>query len=244
MLNNSEGDAVPAVVDMNTGMWMLHVKVGDVIDYPDESGGTFKIRIAGFLANSVLQGDLIISEKQFVKHFPSASGYRVFLIDSADPKATDAALSFALEDYGLELIPATRRLAEFSQVQNTYLDIFQALGGLALLLGSVGLGVVVLRNVLERRGELALLAAVGFRKSALHWLVLAEHGGLLVLGLAGGIISAAVAVWPALSNPGQGMPLKLLAWTAGGILLSGLLWTWLAAVTALRGKLLPALRNE
>ncbi len=140
---NSEGDAVPAVVDMNTGMWMLHVKVGDVIDYPDESGGTFKIRIAGFLANSVLQGDLIISEKQFVKHFPSASGYRVFLIDSADPKATAAALSFALEDYGLELTPATRRLAEFSQVQNTYLDIFQALGGLALLLGSVGLGVVV-----------------------------------------------------------------------------------------------------
>jgi putative ABC transport system permease protein len=244
VLNENEGDTVPAIVDMNTGMWMLHVKVGDVIDYPDESGGTFKIRIAGFLGNSVLQGDLIISEKQFVKHFPSASGYRVFLIDSADPKATADALSFALEDYGLELTPATRRLAEFSQVQNTYLDIFQALGGLALLLGSVGLGVVVLRNVLERRGELALLQAVGFRKSALHWLVLAEHGGLLILGLAAGIISAAIAVWPALNAPGQGMPLKLLAWMVGGILLSGLLWTWLAAVIALRGKLLPALRHE
>jgi ABC-type lipoprotein release transport system permease subunit len=246
-LDETEGDAVPAIVDMNTGMWMMHVKVGDVIDYPDESGGTFKIRIAGFLGNSVLQGDLIISEKQFVKHFPSASGYRVFLIDSADPKATAAianALSFALEDYGLELTPATRRLAEFSKVQNTYLDIFQALGGLALLLGSVGLGVVVLRNVLERRGELALLQAVGFRKSALHWLVLAEHGGLLILGLAAGIISAAIAVWPALNAPGQGMPLKLLAWMVGGILLSGLLWTWLAAVIALRGKLLPALRHE
>ena len=244
VLAETEGNGVPAIVDMNTGMWMLHVKVGDVIDYPDESGGTFKIRIAGFLANSVLQGDLIISEKQFVKHFPSASGYNVFLIDSAHPKATAAALDFALKDYGLELTSATRRLAEFSQVQNTYLDIFQALGGLALLLGSVGLGVVVLRNVLERRGELALLQAVGFRKSALHWLVLAEHGGLLVLGLAGGIISAALAVWPALNASGQGMPLDLLAWTVGGILLSGLLWTWLAAMAALRGKLLPALRNE
>ena len=244
VLAETEGNGVPAIVDMNTGMWMLHVKVGDVIDYPDESGGTFKIRIAGFLANSVLQGDLIISEKQFVKHFPSASGYNVFLIDSAHPKATTAALDFALKDYGLELTSATRRLAEFSQVQNTYLDIFQALGGLALLLGSVGLGVVVLRNVLERRGELALLQAVGFRKSALHWLVLAEHGGLLVLGLAGGIISAALAVWPALNASGQGMPLDLLAWTVGGILLSGLLWTWLAAMAALRGKLLPALRNE
>ncbi|MCH2379678.1 MAG: hypothetical protein MK236_09695 [Pedosphaera sp.] len=244
ILNEVTDGAVPAIVDMNTGMWALHVKVGDVIDYPDEGGGTFRIRIAGFLANSMLQGDLIISEKQFVKHFPSASGYRVFLIDSKNTTETAEALNYALEDYGLELTPAVRRLAEFSQVQNTYLDIFQALGGLALLLGSVGLGVVVLRNVLERRGELALLQAVGFRKGSLQWLVLAEHGGLLALGLVGGVVSAIVAVLPALNAPGQGMPLGLLAWMISGILVSGLFWTWLAAMIALRGKLLPALRSE
>ena len=225
-------------------MWALHVKVGDIIDYPNETGGTFQIRIAGFLANSILQGDLVISEKNFVKHFPSASGYRVFLIDSDNPDVTAEELSFSLEDYGLELTPASRRLAEFSQVQNTYLDIFQALGGLALLLGSVGLGVVVLRNVLERRGELALLQAVGFRKGALHWLVLAEHGGLLVLGLVGGVVSALLAVAPSLTAPGQGLPVDLLQWIVGGILVSGLFWTWLASMAALRGPLLPALRSE
>jgi ABC-type antimicrobial peptide transport system permease subunit len=37
-----------------------------------------------------------------------------------------------------------------------------------LLLGSAGLGVVVLRNVLERRGELGLLSAVGFRRRELE----------------------------------------------------------------------------
>ena len=47
-------------------------------------------------------------------------------------------------------------------------SIFQLLGGLGLLLGSVGLGVVVLRNVLERRGELAILRAVGFRRRSLR----------------------------------------------------------------------------
>jgi len=244
VLNGAEDDAVPAVVDMNTGMWALHVKVGEVINYPNETGGTFPIRIVGFLANSILQGDLIISEQNFVKQFPSASGYRAFLIDANAPNATKEELSFALEDYGLELTPATRRLAEFSQVQNTYLDIFQALGGLALLLGSVGLGVVVLRNVLERRGELALLQAVGFRKRSLHWLILAEHGGLLVLGLIGGVMSALLAVAPSLTGPGQGLPVNLLKWIIGGILVSGLFWTWLASVAALRGRLLTALRSE
>ena len=113
-----------------------------------------------------------------------------------------------------------------------------------MLLGSAGLGVVVLRNVLERRGELALLQAVGFRKGSLHWLVLAEHGGLLALGLVGGVVSALLAVAPSLTGPGQGLPMDLLKWIIGGILVSGLFWTWLASVVALRGRLLTALRSE
>jgi len=46
-------------------------------------------------------------------------------------------------------------------VQNTYLGTFQILGGLGLLLGSAGLGIVVLRNVLERRGELGVAGGGG-----------------------------------------------------------------------------------
>ena len=37
----------------------------------------------------------------------------------------------------------------------------QALGRLGLLLGAVGLAIVLLRGVWERRGELALLRALG-----------------------------------------------------------------------------------
>ena len=59
---------------------------------------------------------------------------------------------------GLEVNLAAVRLDEFNAVQNTYLQIFQLLGGLGLLLGSVGLGVVVLRNALERRAELATVS--------------------------------------------------------------------------------------
>ena len=63
--------------------------------------------------------------------------------------------SRALQDAGLELTPAAQRLNEFNAVQNTYLSTFQVLGGLGLLLGSAGLGVVVLRNVLERAANWA-----------------------------------------------------------------------------------------
>jgi ABC-type antimicrobial peptide transport system permease subunit len=150
----------------------------------------------------------------------------------------------ALEDVGIDLTPTTERLAAFNTVENTYLSIFAMLGGLGLILGSFGLGVVVLRNVLERRSELALLSAVGFTVGKVHWLVFSEHALLLFLGLAVGTASAMVAVLPALRSPGTEVPLASLALTLAGVLLSGFLWTWGATALALRGPLLAGLRNE
>jgi ABC-type antimicrobial peptide transport system permease subunit len=142
------------------------------------------------------------------------------------------------------LTPAADRLNAFNAVQNTYLGTFQVLGGLGLLLGSAGLGIVVLRNVLERRGELALLIAVGFRRRGLQRLVLGEHAALLALGLGIGLAAAAVAVLPALLSPGTHLPYGSLALTLGAVLVNGLSWTWMATRVALRGRLLDALRNE
>jgi len=237
---------VPAIGDANSIQWAMGRKVGDTLDYTDDRGRAFKIRLVGAVANSILQGNLLIDEEEFLKRFPSEDGYRMFLIDapSKDVPEVSATLTRALRDAGLELTPTARRLEMFNAVQNTYLGTFQILGGLGLLLGSVGLGVVVLRNVLERRSELAVLMAVGFRARALKWLVMSEHGALLVFGLGIGVLAALVAVLPAVLSPGSEVPYLSLALTLLGVLLSGALWTWLATLAALRGELLKALRNE
>jgi ABC-type lipoprotein release transport system permease subunit len=247
MLDQPQADgAVPAIGDEATVRWALGKKVGDTIAYVDERGNTFHLRIVAIIPNSILQGSLVISERNFVERFPSGAGHRVLLVDAPPENSTAVAdeLSRALRDRGLEVIPAWRRLADFQEVENTYIAIFQALGGLGLVLGSFGLGIVVLRNVLERRSELALLEAVGFRRGELERLVLSEHWLLIMLGLAIGVAAALLAVLPALISPGTKLPwatvLPMLALLAA----SGGLWTWLATLVALRGELLPALRNE
>jgi ABC-type antimicrobial peptide transport system permease subunit len=239
-------DEIPAIGDANSIQWALGKKVGDTLDYVDEQGRSFKLRLVGAVANSILQGSLLIDEAEFVKRFPGESGYRMFLLDvpSNSVSQVSASLSRALQDVGLELTPAVERLNAFNAVQNTYLGTFQILGGLGLLLGSAGLGVVVLRNVLERRGELGLLVAVGFRRRALQRLVLSEHGALLGLGLSIGIIAASVAVLPAILSPGTQLPYVSLGVTLAAVLVNGVLWTQLASWYALRGNLLEALRNE
>ncbi len=237
---------IPAIGDANSIQWALHKKIGDTIDYTDERGNVFKLRLVGAVANSILQGSLIIDEAEFVKRFPSESGYKMFLIDAPTNRVADvsAVLSRAMEDVGLELTSATRRLNEFNAVQNTYLGTFQILGGLGLLLGSAGLGIVALRNVLERRGELGLLVAVGFRKRALQWMLLSEHGALLGVGLGIGLLAAVVAILPSLISPSAEIPFASVAITLGAVLLNGALWTWIATRIAVRGNLLAALRNE
>ena len=243
---SSEDNTINAIGDENTITWAIGKSVGDTLTYRDERGKTFRIRIVGAVANSILQGSFLIWEDNFIERFPSESGYRMFLIDAPSDNVTEISrsLTSGLQDVGLELTPTARRLGDFNAVQNTYLSIFQLLGGLALLLGSLGLGIVVLRNVMERRGELALLRAVGFQNRSLQWLVFSEHWLLLLLGLVCGVIAGFVAVLPALRSPGADIPYVSLTITLFAILFNGALWTWLATRLALRGPLLAALRNE
>ncbi|MHC4645751.1 MAG: FtsX-like permease family protein [Planctomycetota bacterium] len=247
LLNSDEGgDIIPAIGDYPTVVWALRKSVGDTLDYTDEKGRSFKLRIVGMIKSSILQGSLIITEDQLVERFPSEDGYRMFLVNVLRDKretATDE-LSTALRDFGLELTPAAQRLADFSAVENTYLSIFQLLGGLGLVLGSVGLGLVVLRNVLDRRGELGMLRAVGFNKYTLKKMVVFEHAGLMLGSLVWGLLAALIAVAPALKSPGTQAPYLSLALIIGAIAASGVLWIWMATVFALSGGLLDALRNE
>ncbi len=236
---------IPAIGDANSIQWAMGKSVGDTLDYVDERGQPFKVRIVGAVANSILQGQLLIDEAAFKARFPSIAGHRMFLVDAPTDTATNvsATLSRALQDYGLELTPTVTRLNRFNAVQNTYLGTFQILGGLGLLLGSAGLGVVVLRNVLERRAELAVMQAVGFSRAKVRGLVLREHVTLLWAGLGLGIVAALIAVLPAM-RPGSEMPWLTLGLTLLAIVANGFLWTWLATRFAMRGQLLEALRNQ
>lgn len=246
LAEKSANGVVPAIGDATTIQWSLGTQVGGEIPYTDARGHTFRLKIVGAVAGSILQGGLVISEENFIARFPSESGYRMFLIDAPAARAGPIAgiLSERLADVGLAVVPAAERLAELNSVENTYLAIFQALGGLGLALGSVGLGVVVLRNVLERRSELALMRAVGYRRGQIERLVLYEHWGLLAWGLAAGTLAAGVAVSPSLRSAGAAVPYVSLSLTLAAVAVSGLAWTYLATRLALRGPLLEALRNE
>ncbi|MAB80722.1 MAG: hypothetical protein CMJ89_15335 [Planctomycetes bacterium] len=249
-LSNVGGERVVAAIgDVTSLTWTLKKKVGDELKYTDERGRPFRLRIVAALSDSILQGDLIIAEERFEELYPSESGYRAFLIDAesggpAERRAAGRELSRGLADVGFALEPAGRRLDDFHAVQNTYLSIFQLLGGLGILLGSAGLGMVVLRNALERRGELALARALGFSPASIRWWMASEYGFLLLLGLFTGAGAAAVAIVPALRGAGPELATGAMALLLCAVAANGLVWILFATRAAVRSAGFAALREQ
>ena len=242
----NDSTCIPAIADQATAMWGLGKGVGDTMDYQDSAGNTFQVKIVGLLAGSVLQGKMIISEEAFLSKYPDAAGYRFFLIDAKPAQAAEvsAHLTRQLEQRGLALEPAKQRLELFLSVQNTYIGIFTVLGGLGVLLGTAGIGVLIARHVLERRGELGLMQALGFRVGALRMMILGEHSVLLVLGVILGVVTASLAVLPQLIERGGGLPIGFLGELIGAVLGFGLGVCAIAVSTAVRGRLTEAIRRE
>jgi ABC-type antimicrobial peptide transport system permease subunit len=208
--------------------------------------------VVGLLENSIFQGDLLISEQNFQRLFPDTSGYRFFLVavpstDTAGEPTNSQiadALESGLSDYGFTAQTTAARLAMFFAVQNTYLATFRSLGALGLLLGTFGLAAVQLRSVLERRGELALLEATGFRRRRVAKMVLLENAALLIAGLLIGILSALVTLLPHLLSGGAAIPWLSLAVMLIVVLAVGILAGMSAVRAVLRGPLLAALRGN
>jgi hypothetical protein len=247
LLERSQPDgAIPVIADANSMTYVLHKQLGDDIVIPHD-GGELRLRLVAALADSIFQGELLMGSTNFLRLFPEQEGYRLLLVRAggADPQQVRAALEEGLGDLGVAVTGTAERLARFHQVENTYLTTFQTLGGLGLLLGTLGLAAVLLRNVLERRRELALLGAVGYRPGHVLMMVMAENAVLVGSGLAAGAISAGLAIAPAIAERGGRLPL-----TSGGLLLvfavfvTGVLSSAVAMKAATRAPLLTSLRSE
>ena len=255
-------DVVPAIADANSMTYVLHKKLGDEILIP-RGDRPVRLRLVAALADSIFQRELLIADAQFVQLFPEQEGFRFLLVDTSVPHGgtevtgttvvpgtevaggTEVAIEQGAADLGADAAETSAFLAEFHTVENTYLATFQALGGLGLLVGTLGLTAVVLRNVLERRRELALLGAVGYGRGSIFLIVIAENLLLLAWGLSIGTLCALVAIAPAAIERGGRPPVTTgLGLLLFAVFLAGLLSSVVAARAALRTPLLQALRSE
>ena len=238
--------AIPAFADADSAEWTLHAGLGESYRMPGPDGAPITVRFVGLLPGSIFAGEVLIAEAPFRRIYPTITAPRAFLIDA--PRGQAGAVTDALReqmgDLGLEVRGTREVLNSFLRVQNTYLSTFLALGGLGLLLGTLGMVMVLLRSALERRGEMALLLAMGFRRGQVAGLLALEHAALLTAGLLCGTLSALVAVTPQLASAATRVQWGTLLGLLAGIFVTGVLACVIAGWAGVRGGLLAALREE
>ena len=242
-----ENGAIPVIVDANSMTYVLHRKLGDEFLLARGAAKPVLLRFVAALSDSLFQSDMVMSESNFLRYFPAIEGYRFFLIENPTTTRSNmisGILEDRLSDFGFDAVSTSERLAEFHRVENTYLSTFQMLGGLGLALGTFGLAAILLRNVLERRRELALLRAVGYGSAHFAVMVIAENAFLLLSGLVIGTTCALLAIAPVFFARGGQLPFASLGLLLLAVMISGLVASVVATAAALRSPLLPSLRAE
>ena len=242
----TEDEAVPVILDKNTAIFSLHLagKIGEEFTIDDD--GPIRFRIVALLSNTVLQGSLLVSEPQFLRRFPDEAGYRQFLI-STPPGAVEAVaavLESRFGDEGLDARDARAELSSLLAVQNTYLSTFQSLGLLGLLLGTLGLAIVQIRNVVERRRELGTMRAIGFGIGRLQRMIALENMLLLGMGLAVGLVAALAALVPHMLFGDAALPTSTLGMMLILVIAVGMVAGVIAGKFVARAPILDALRHD
>jgi hypothetical protein len=170
----------------------------------------------------------------------------MFLIEAkgAPESEVGTALTDAGEPFGLGLTRTTDRMAEYASVENTYLSVFAALGGLGLLMGLAGTGIIVRRQLLATSKETALLQALGIPLKVVMQIRSTEHyiGGLT--GLVIGILSAMWASFDTLlAKPTQVLSLTAVVVLSVSVVIVAVVRSSVASLLK-QGTLVKSLASE
>lgn len=152
--------------------------------------------------------------------------------------------------YGFYAIVVSEIIEDILTIQNNFFNLFNAFLALGLIIGIVGLGIVTLRSVYERRHEIGMMRAIGFKRKAVVGTFLMESGFIAGSGLIVGTILGIILGWILWRDgmdetlPEFGIPWLKLLLIVGAAFAVALLFSIPPAFKAARVAPADALRYE
>jgi putative ABC transport system permease protein len=113
--------------------------------------------------------------------------YRIKLADGVDVREAARALESTFLDHALEATIIEDELQAALGIINTMFGLLQAFMGLGLVVGSASIGIISTRSVVERRQQIGVLRAIGYRSWMIQWSFLLEASFVALLGILIGI---------------------------------------------------------
>jgi putative ABC transport system permease protein len=136
--------------------------------------------------------DYVKIERRGTQSFSGVGGnsfavYEIKLADGVDARETARALESAFVAHGLVTEVLAEEIQAAKSMINTMFGLMQAFMGLGLIVGSASVGIVSTRAVVERRQQIGVLRAIGYKPWMIQWSFLLEASFVALLGILIGI---------------------------------------------------------
>jgi putative ABC transport system permease protein len=182
-----DGSVVPNNFGPNFGSFTA--VVGDVFRFQNMTGATRSIKVIGILYEQFAQG-LWVSAATLKMDFgaEAASLFYFSVRSGVDVSKAGHDLERYFLAYQLITLDIQALINDILETTMGVFNLLQAYLALGLIVGIAGLGVITMRNVVERRQETGALRALGFRKSMVLRSFLFELSFIALTGITMGVI--------------------------------------------------------
>ena len=234
---------------------------GDTFDAPtitirdSATGESRDVRVIGIIAFGASSNffGIYVGEDAFRDVFgePEASVHYVALTNPDDSRAAANKIEAALVTSGAQADSLQEIADEENALSRSFLYLMQAFMGLGLLVGIAAVGVIAFRTVVERRQQIGMLRAIGYKRNTVALSFLLESSFVTILGVTSGIL---LGLWLAyflvtgddFPAEGQAFHVPWMEITIIGVftLLASLLMTWIPSRQAAGVPTAEALRYE
>lgn len=189
-----DGTAIPNEFGFNGGRFAFHV--GQRLRVENATGGDHEVTVIGIL-HAVFTSGLFVKESFVVRDLRAPGAFQFYFHprDGEDPFLARRALEREFLPYVLSVTVLEQTVHKATEVTLNFITLLQAFLGLGLIVGIAGLGVITMRNVVERRGEMGALRALGFRRSMILEAFLLEISVVSVLGILIGTVTGVLLTY-------------------------------------------------
>ncbi|CAN5118475.1 hypothetical protein BH23CHL1_BH23CHL1_05100 [soil metagenome] len=169
------------------------------------SGVTETVTVIGVIDSKVSSAFGIYTSQQTLADIYGAPDAETLFLKLA-PEATENAegiarsIEQALFERGVQAESTEVQLKQFADANRGFLQLIQGFMGLGLLVGIAALGVISFRAVVERRQQIGMLRAIGFKRNMVAATFLIESLVIASLGILTGVVLALILSYNLISS--------------------------------------------
>lgn len=160
------------------------IELGETIEIFDKDNKLQKKKIIAVLDTAFIQG--IFSYDEFIKKdfgFNTSNYFLVNVNENVDVEDTAKKMESSFLKNGMYVIAVESMVMEVIKTMNQFFYLFDAFMGLGLIIGIAGLGIITIRSVHERRQEIGMMRAIGFKSWMVRQSFIIETSMVALIGI-------------------------------------------------------------